>query len=68
MTHLDIIHEADGWMALDGVSSIAESVRDGKPCIVVTVTKNRDVIREQIPETFKGYKVYIETDDEVTIL
>lgn len=68
MTYTDIISEVDSWMQLDGVTSIAESEREGKPCIVVTATKNLDALQDAIPKNYKGYMVFIEEDDEPTIL
>jgi hypothetical protein len=60
----DIINEVDSWMEIDGVNSVALSERNGKTCILVTSSGNKEEIEKLIPDNYKGYKVYIDFSDD----
>lgn len=51
-------------MKIEGVTGIAESKRDGKPCILVMVSGNMEAVKKQLPDTFYGYRVFIEDSEE----
>lgn len=49
----------DRWMALDGVSGVAQGKIGNKDCIEVLVSAKTQQIRENIPQEFKGFPVRV---------
>jgi hypothetical protein len=51
---------SDEWMKIRGVVGTGESLRNGKPCIVVFIEKDSAAIRQRIPRSVNGYDVILE--------
>ncbi len=49
-----------GLMSLPGVVGVAQGVWEGKPCIIVYVTKKESSLVKKIPEILEGYRIIIE--------
>lgn len=64
---VNIIKEVDHWMEIEGVNSISISEREGKTCILVNCTSNGDNIKKLLPDSYRGYKVFIEEGEEFFI-
>ncbi len=57
----------DLWMALDGVTGVAQGKINDKDCIEVFVSvKTRD-IEETVPSEFKGFPVRIREVGDISI-
>jgi hypothetical protein len=52
-------------MAVPGVVGTGESLRDGKPCIVVMVVARTPEIDKRIPKELEGYPVRVEVTGEI---
>lgn len=61
---VNIIREIDHWMEIDGVNSISISEREGQTCILVTCTSKCENVRQLLPDTYQGYKVFVEEGEE----
>ncbi len=66
--NIDIVKETESWMDIEGVNGIAESKREGIPCLIVYTSVDVEKIRNKLPETIHGYKVIIEEEDEFSAL
>jgi coenzyme F420-reducing hydrogenase beta subunit len=53
--------------AIDGVVSVAEGSDEGKPCILVFLTKDDAVARERILAELEGHPVQIIISGEPTL-
>ncbi len=53
--------------AIDGVVSVAEGSENGEPCILVFLTKDDAVAKEEIVAELEGYPVQIIISDEPTL-
>lgn len=51
--------QTDALMRLPGVVGTAESLQDGRPCILVMVAALTPELRRQIPREIEGYPVEI---------
>ena len=55
-----------GWMAIPGVVGTAESrLPDGRPCILVLVTRLTPELEQRIPASVEGWPVRIEESGEI---
>ena len=52
-------------MALPGVTGTAVGLCDDTVCIKVYLTRPDETVMEQIPETFRGFKVDVEVSGEI---
>lgn len=48
------------WMAVEGVVAVGVGMEKGKPAIIVSVKKDPDAIRKQIPSAVDGIPVQIQ--------
>ncbi|MCK6621977.1 MAG: hypothetical protein HUU32_11070 [Calditrichaceae bacterium] len=57
------------WMALDGVAAIGIGLASGgNPAIIVSVSRNLQTLREQIPRTIEGVPVEVVETGEIKAL
>ena len=52
-------------MGIRGVVGVAESLRDGEPCIMVMVAARTPEIDQKIPDRLGGYAVTIKVTGEL---
>ena len=55
-------------MSLPGVVGVAQGVWEGKPCIIVYVTKKEPSLVKKIPDILEGYQIIIEETGEFKAL
>ncbi len=51
-------------MALDGVTGTAVGLCGDEPCIKVYLARDDAAVREQIPDSYRGFKVDVEVSGE----
>ncbi|CAM3626335.1 hypothetical protein ZORO111903_13920 [Zobellia roscoffensis] len=61
----DALKEIQSWLFLKGIEGVAQGEYDGKPCITVFVSLTE--VKNTLPETYKGFKVVIESTTEFGI-
>lgn len=62
----DIIREhADTLLAQEGVTGIAESVRQGEPCLLIYISEDSDRLRRTLPRSLGGMPVYSEVQPTI---
>jgi hypothetical protein len=56
----EIIEELNHWLSIDGVEGIGIGMKDGKHCIIVSISIPRELIQFTFPDHYKGMKVFFE--------
>lgn len=51
---------SDGLLAHEGVVGVAESVRDGQPCMLIYIKPSHAVLCQQLPQSLAGFPVRTE--------
>ncbi len=54
------IADAEKWLSLEGVEGVAQGEKEGEPYIAVFSSGNREAVRQQIPQSLRGFPVVIE--------
>jgi hypothetical protein len=55
-------------MALPGVVGTAQGLCEGRPCILVFVSRKTPELQKQIPKSLEGYPVILEETGEIRAL
>lgn len=56
----DAIDEADRWMEINGIESVAEGKKDGKECVLVYSSLSPSELFAKIPRNLRGFPVVFE--------
>lgn len=55
------------WMQIPGIQAVGIGLCDGQPCIKIYASVSADMLKDRIPASVEGYKVYLEMTDKVTV-
>ena len=56
---------ADQWMSMSGVVGAAIGEYEGKPCILILITKKNAGLAKRIPSQVEGFRVIIKESGEI---